>query len=100
MSDSPPSRERAMQRRPTMSESSAWKNWLLRMLEFYFDRKVTEGCVLPSVGTVDSYFINLSCVISQIFHMSKNMSSSILRNEVSEICSQSHICNSRFVVTP
>ncbi len=28
MSDSPPSRARAMQRRPTMSESSAWKNCL------------------------------------------------------------------------
>lgn len=34
MSDSPPSRERAIQRSPTMSESSAWKNWLSLVLVF------------------------------------------------------------------
>ena len=55
---------------------------------------------LPSIRSVDADSVSLCRVVSNIFNVAKNMSSSILGNEVAQICAQTHVCDSRFVVTP
>lgn len=55
---------------------------------------------LPSICTVDSHSVNGGWVIAKILYMSENVSTAILRDEVSQVCSQSHICHRRLVVAP
>jgi len=60
--------------------------------------EITEA--LPGVGSIDSDLIDLSSIISKIFHMTENVSSSILRDEVAYIRAQSHIGNRTLVIAP
>jgi hypothetical protein len=55
---------------------------------------------LPSVCSVNPDFVDLLWVISEILNVSQNVAAAVLTDEVSEICSQSHICNCRLVVAP
>jgi len=100
MSDSPPSRARAMQSRPTRSESSAWKN-CLAIVSFNTKAKCTSyQRVIPRIRPVYSHFVNLLRVLSQVFDMSKDMTFTILAHKISEISSQAHRCNGRLVIAP
>lgn len=85
MSDSPPSRALAMQRRPTMSESSAWKNWLLssvseKILSWLRKRGI------PSIRAVDAHFVNLVRVLAQILDVAEYMAAAVLADEVAQVC--------------
>ena len=55
---------------------------------------------IPSTCPINSNLVDLGRVVAHIFDVTKNMTTPILTNEVSKICSQAHICHSGFVITP
>lgn len=55
---------------------------------------------LPSIGSIDSNFVDLGCILAKILDVSKHMATTILTDEVAKVCPKSHICNGGFVVAP
>ena len=98
MSDSPPSRARAMQSRPTMSDGSVWKNWLHKISSH--SHKVEYEYSLPCIRPIYPYFIRLFCILSQILDVAQDMTPPILADEVAKIGAQSHVCNRGLLIAP
>jgi len=55
---------------------------------------------LPSIRSVDMNFVDLLCIISHVLDMSKDVTSTILADEVSQVGAKTHICDTRLVVSP
>lgn len=56
--------------------------------------------VLSSCCSVDSNTLSLASVFTNVFDVTKNVSISILRDEISEMSSEAHVCYCRLVVVP
>lgn len=81
MSDSPPSRARAMQSSPTISESSAWKN-CLHYHEPLFTCISISRPHLPSIGSINTHFVDLRGILAEIFDVPEDVSSTVLAHEI------------------
>lgn len=57
-------------------------------------------CSSPSVCPVDADFVNLSGVLAEILDVTEYMAATVLANEVAEVSTQTHVRDSRLVVTP
>ena len=91
MSDSPPSSDFAMQRRPTRSVPSVWKNCLsLCQSEQSVGR---DRCDILGVCPIDADLVWSSWVFAQILDVTKDMAATILTDEVAEVCTKTHICH-------
>ena len=55
---------------------------------------------LPGTCPIYPDLVNLGWVISQIFNVTKNMTTPVLTNKISKICTQTHIGHRRLVITP
>jgi hypothetical protein len=84
MSDSPPSKARAMQSKPTMSESSAWKNCLVYISGLVRISKILKHG-LPCICSVYTDFINSFWIITNILDVPEDMASTILADEITQI---------------
>ena len=54
----------------------------------------------PCIRAIDSNTVNLAGVISEIFDVSQDMAFTVLADEVSEMCTEAHVCHGRFWVAP
>lgn len=55
---------------------------------------------VPSVRAVDSHFVNLVRVLAQILDVAQDMPAAVLADEVAQVSTQTHVCNSGLVVAP
>ena len=56
--------------------------------------------ILPCVRAIDPYFIDLRCVLTEIFDVAKDMAETVLADEVAQISAQAHEGDSGFVGPP
>lgn len=75
------------------------KTVCFEFLSLKCDHRFSHGC-LPGCGPVDSDFVYLGRIISDVLDMAEDMSSTILGNKVSEICAQTHEYHCRLVASP
>ena len=47
---------------------------------------------LPGVCSIDSDFIGFGGILAEVFDMTENMSTAVLACEVTQMCTQSHVC--------
>lgn len=55
---------------------------------------------LPGVGSVDSHFVNLGRVFSQVLDVAEHMAAAVLADEVSQVSAKTHVCNGGLVIAP
>ena len=76
-----PGQCRANQRYPSRRRGRI--DWLYMSIDAEFNMKH----VLPSICSVNSYFVDLCCVFTEILDVSEDMAAAILTDEVAQICS-------------
>lgn len=64
------------------------------------DNYFGQGMGLPSIRSVDTNFVDLFRIVSNVLDMSQDVTSPVLADEVSQVGAKSHICDSRLVIPP
>lgn len=55
---------------------------------------------IPSVGSIDTDSVGLCRILSKILHMAKDMSTTVLACEVSQVSAEPHVCGCAFTQIP